>query len=98
MVKITNQVITLIQNGESFSAVARILNCSRNTVKNKFRKHVENHPLAVPSNLWGIPIKDVAAIVQRKNDGDRVEDIARNFEISKSYVYKLIKGYTNASR
>jgi DNA-binding CsgD family transcriptional regulator len=98
MVKITNQVITLIQDGESFSSVARILNCSRNTVKSKFWEYVDNHPLAVPSNLWGIPTKDVIRIVQRKNDGDRVEDIARDFEISKSYVYKLIKGYINASR
>ena len=98
MVKITNQVITLIQDGESFSAIARILNCSRNTVKSKFWEHIESHPLAVPSNLWGIPTKDVAVIVQRKNDGDRVEDIARDFKISKSYIYKLIKGYTNASR
>jgi len=98
MVKITNQVITLIQSGESFSAIARILNCSRNTVKNKFWKYVKNHPLVVPSNLWGISTKDIARIVQRKNDGDRVKDIAIDFEISKSYVYKLIKGYTNASR
>jgi len=98
MVKITNEVITLLRDGKNFSEIARELGVARNTVKTKFWNYVENHPLAVPTDLWGITNKQVKEMVQRKDEGERVEDIAADFDISKSYVYKLIKGYRNASR
>ena len=93
MVK-TKQVISLIQDGLNFSQTAKALKCSRNTVKAKFRNYVKNHSLVVPSNLWGISPKSIRAIVQLKEDGQRAEDIATNFDISKSYVYKLVKKWS----
>lgn len=98
MVNITNDIIKLLKRGKNFSEIAQELGHSRNTIKDKFWNHVENHPLAVPANLWGISPKDIREIVQRKEDGDNVKDIAADFDISKSYVYKLIKGYNNANR
>jgi len=98
MVKITNQIIVLLKDGKNFSEIARELGHSRNTIKSKFWNYVENFPLAVPTNLWGISPKQVREIVWRKENGERVEDIAADFDISTSYVYKLIKGYNDGGR
>jgi hypothetical protein len=76
MVKITNDIIRLLKDGKNFSEIAFELGHSRNTIKDKFRNYIENHPLAVPTNLWGVSPKDIRKIVQRKEDGDSVEDIA----------------------
>ena len=98
MVRITNDIIRLLKDGKNFSEIARELGHSRNTIKNKFWNYVEDYPLAVPTNIWGMSPKQIRQMVQRKEAGEHVEDIAADFDISKSYVYKLIKAYNNGRR
>ena len=94
----SQKIISLIKDGYNFSQVARELSCSRNTVKSHFWKHTNSHHIAIP-NLWGLTEKEIVEIVTRKQDGDTAQEIADDFEISKSYVYKLVKKWgENASR
>jgi DNA-binding CsgD family transcriptional regulator len=92
MVK-TEQIISLIQSGLNFSQTARELNCSRNTVKSRFWKYVQYNYVAMP-NFWGLTEKEIGVIVLRKKNGENAQDIADDFGISKSYIYKLVKKWS----
>ena len=93
MVNRIEQIISLIKSGKNFSQIARELNCSRNTVKTYFWNHTKTHYVLIPK-LWGLTEKDIDNIVLRKKYGDDVKDIANDFNVSKSYIYKLIKKWS----
>ena len=94
-----DEVIALYNNGYNNSQIARELGCCRNTVRKRVNEYV-----AQTGNYVYISSKPTTGIYashtiwQLWNDGQTVKEIATTGNISRSYVYKVLKDYTDASR
>ena len=99
-IKVTPEdVIRCYRKGYNFSQIARELGCCRNTVRKKIREHVAKtgdhiYIRTKPS----IGSYTHQTIWQLWNENKTVKEIAAAGNVSRSYVYKVIKGYTDASR
>jgi uncharacterized protein (DUF433 family) len=93
------EVAELYYQGYNFSQIARELGCARNTVRAKIMQYVAKTGRHI--YISGKPYKEGYApqdICDMYDDGWSVAEIAEDSGFSQSYIYKVLKGYTDASR
>ena len=93
------EVIELYNHGYNFSQIATKLGCCRNTVRKRVNEYVSqtgNYIYISSKPTTGIYASHT--IWQLWNDGQTVKEIAITGNVSRSYVYKVLKDYTDASR
>jgi transposase-like protein len=94
-----DEVMSLYNKGYNFSQIAAKLGCCRNTVRRRVREHVAQTGSRV--YIGGKPHKNgygPRTLYSMYEDGASVAQIAASSGLSKSYIYKVLKDYTNASR
>ncbi len=84
-------ILDLLRQGKNFSQISRELHCSRNTVKSKLYGYIKTNNRHVPIPNWGLADRTRRRIISQKQNGVAVADIAKEFGISSSYVYKIIQ-------
>jgi transposase len=99
-VKVTpEQVFELYKRGYNFSQIAKHLGCARNTVRKKVYEYVTHTGSHVYIGTKPIRSKySPDQIVELWEDGYSVREIAIDGGVSRSYVYKVLKDFTNARR
>lgn len=94
----STHIIKLLKQGKNFSEVAKETGYARNTVKSTLYRYLDKQESYIALKSWGLSTKDKCRIISAKEDGVAVYQIAADFGISISYVYKIIKREHNASR
>jgi len=86
------EVAALVNAGYNFTEIAEQLGCARNTVRAKVRKYVDEtgESLILPSKSKITPEKLIDILEQRR-DGIPVTDIANEYNVTSSCIYKLLK-------
>lgn len=94
-----DDVVTLYEDGMNFSQIARELGCCRNTVRRKVRQYVAQTGghiyVCNKPHTSGYSPQDICAL---KDEGLSVPQIAQKSGLSESYIYRVVKEYTDASR
>ena len=94
----STKVISLLKQGKNFSEVARVTGYARNTVKAVLHRYLDKQESYITMVSWGLSDKDKLDIIDSKAYGMSASQIAKDYGISISYVYKIIQRERDASR